>query len=267
MQGKLKDKKKMKVSVIIPVYNSEKTLKQCLNSVLNQGYKDYEVIIVNNNSSDKTEEIIKDFREKSKKIKYLFEEKRGIGASRNTGEKKAKGEIILMTDSDCIVPENWVESMIEAIKGYDAVQGFQEAVSNNYWSKYKQKISEEKYKNENMKNPLGKIDTKNFAIRKEVLRKIGFTSRKYFSGNDTYLSIKLTENNCKVRFVKDIRVKHFHATSFKKVFGRKIRWGKWTAIITKDYKNFLKNTTFLRDTCQTPGSFFKLKSRELSLPR
>lgn len=248
---------KIKVSVIIPAYNSEKTLKQCLNSVLNQDFKEYEVIVVNNNSTDKTMEIIKEFEKKDKKVRYLFEIKRGIGASRNTGERVAKGEIILTTDSDCIAPRNWIKRMVEALEGYDAVQGFQEAVLDEYWSRYKQMFSEEKYKNEGIKNPIGKVDTKNFAVRKDVLRKIGYTSRKYFSGNDTYISIKLAQNNFKLRFVKNIKVKHFHAESFKKVFGRKVRWGKWTAIIARDHMDFLKKTDFLEDTCQTPKSFFE----------
>ncbi len=252
---------KPKVSVIIPVYNAEKTLKQCLNSVLNQIYKNYEIIVVDNNSTDKTKQIIKQFQKKSKgknsKLRYLFDPVRGIGAARNTGEKKAKGEIILMADSDCIVPKNWVVEMVEAIKGYDAVQGFQEAVLDNYWSNCKQIASEKKYQNEDMKNPIGKIDTKNFGIKKDILNKIGYTSRKYFSGNDTDLSIKLAKNKCKVGFMKNIRVKHFHTDSLNKVFKRKIRWGKWTATITKDYIGFLKKTDFLKDTCQTPWSFFK----------
>jgi glycosyltransferase involved in cell wall biosynthesis len=246
-----------KVSVIIPVYNGEKTLKGCLDSVLNQNYNNYEIIIVNNNSTDKTKDIIKELQKKDKKVKYLFELKRGRGAARYKGEINAKGEIILMTDSDCIVPKNWVEEMIKIIKNYDAIQGFQEAISDDFWSKYKQINSEKKYENEDMKNPIGKIDTKNFAIKKNVLKKIGYTSRKYFSGNDTELSIRLVKNNYKIRFMKNIKVKHFHADSLKEVFKKQIYRAKWTSIITKDNKDFLKKTDFLKDTCQTPWSFFK----------
>lgn len=253
--------KKTKISVIIPVYNGEKTLKQCLDSVLNQTYKNYEIIIVDNNSTDKTKEIIKEFQKnekgKNKKIRYLFEPIRGRGAARYKGEINAKGEIILTTDSDCIVPKNWIKEMIKSIKGYDAVQGFEESASNDFWSECWQIDSERKYERENMKNPIGKIDTKNFAIKKNVLKKIGYTSRKYFSGNDTYLSIKLAENNYKVKFAKNIRVKHFHADSLKEIFKKQVYRAKWTVIITRDHIHFLKQTDFLKDTCQTPWAFFK----------
>ncbi len=253
--------KKPKISVIIPVYNGEKTLKQCLKSVLNQTYRNYEVIVVDNNSTDKTKEIIKEFQKKekgkNKKIRYLFEPKQGRGAVRYKGEINAKGDIILMTDSDCIVPKNWIKEMIKSIKEYDAAQGFEEAIFDDFWSRYRQIVSKEKSVKEMTKSIIGKIDTKNFAIKKLVLRKIGYTSRKYFSGNDTDLSIKLAKNNCKVRFVKNISVKHFYPNSLREVFKKQIYRAKWTTIITKDNINFLKRTDFLKDTCQTPWSFFK----------
>ena len=79
------------VSIIIPVYNGEKTLRQCLSSVLNQTHENYEVIVVDNNSTDRTEELIKEFQDKGRKMEYLFEPQRGRGAARNTGERTAKG--------------------------------------------------------------------------------------------------------------------------------------------------------------------------------
>ncbi len=248
--------KNPKVSVIIPVYNGEKTLGQCLSSVLSQSYKDYEVIVVDNNSTDKTKEITKGFQKKDRRIIYLFEKERKRGAARNTGEKKAGGDMILMTDSDCIVPRDWVEKMVKELKNHDAVQGFEESVSGDFWSKYRQFNSEKKYEKENIKNPIGKIDTKNLAVKKEVLAKLGFTSRKYFSGNDTYLSIKLAKNKCKVRFAKNIKVKHFHPNSLRKVFRKQMYRAKWTVVITKDYKGFLKKSGFLEETNQTPYTFF-----------
>lgn len=79
-----------KVSVIIPVYNGEKTLARCLNSVLNQTHSNYEVIVVDNNSTDKTKEIINKFKEEDSKIRYAFEPYRSRGAARNKGIETAK---------------------------------------------------------------------------------------------------------------------------------------------------------------------------------
>ena len=245
------------VSVIIPVFNSEKTLRNCLESVLNQTYKNYELIIVNNNSSGRSKKIIQEF-EKNKKIKYFFEKKISRGAARNTGEKRAKGEIILMTDADCIVPKNWLENMIKPImtEKYDAVQGSQENFQNNYWSKQTQIRS--KAKNEFVtEEVIGRVDTKNFAIKTSALKQLGFTSRKYVSGNDTDLSIKVQKNNLKLKFLNNIKVKHHHPTSFKKLVHKYFYRAYWCTKITQDNNNYLKNTDFKRRTAQTFWYFIK----------
>jgi len=103
------------VSVVIPVLNGEKTLRNCLQSVINQDYEDYEIVVVNNNSQDNTAKIIDEFRARSNKIKIVFETKRTRGAARRKGELNSKGKIILMTDADCVVPKNWIREMIKPI--------------------------------------------------------------------------------------------------------------------------------------------------------
>lgn len=252
--------KNQKISIVVPVYNGEKTLRACLNSILNQIYKNYEVIVVDNNSTDKSKEIIQEFCDKDSRVKYVFEQERLRGAARNTGEKFSKGEVILMTDSDCVIPKNWVQDMIKPIldDDYEAVQGFEEeGVNTGFWSKQE----EMRYlKNmEYLKNSiaLGNIDTKNFAISISALKDIGFTNRKYFSGNDTVLSIQLQKNDFKLKYLYSARVKHFHPNSFKEVIKKYYYRAFWCTTITKDYKNYLKNTDFLKETNQTPWTFFK----------
>jgi glycosyltransferase involved in cell wall biosynthesis len=90
--------KKMKtVSVIIPAYNVEASIKKCLDSVIFQTFKDIEIIIINDGSSDKTAEIAKSY---GKRIKYLTQGNRGQGAARNRGLDIAKGEFIAFLDAD-----------------------------------------------------------------------------------------------------------------------------------------------------------------------
>jgi glycosyltransferase involved in cell wall biosynthesis len=94
------------ISIIIPTFNSEKTLNLCLSSFLNLDYKKFEIIIVDNNSNDKTFEIIKKNMKKSKRIKFFKLNNVGISAARNFGVKKAKYGIVLFTDDDCIVDKD-----------------------------------------------------------------------------------------------------------------------------------------------------------------
>ena len=89
------------ISVIIPVYNGEKYLSECLDSVLNQTYQNLEVIVVNDGSSDNTQSIIDSYADKDTRIRnYKFEKQQGVAAARNFGIKSAKGKYISFIDSD-----------------------------------------------------------------------------------------------------------------------------------------------------------------------
>jgi glycosyltransferase involved in cell wall biosynthesis len=243
------------ISIIIPVYNGEKTLEQCLSSILCQSYKNFELILIDNNSSDNTKQIIQKLIKNDKRIKYFFEKEQTRGAARNTGEKQAKGEIILMTDSDCVLPDDWIKKIIAPIlnKECDAVQGSEEPLVNDFWSQQITIREKNKIKNK----PLGNIDTKNFAITKKGLEKIGFTNKKYFSGTDTELSIRFEKNNLKLKFINDIKVKHKNENSIRGMAKKYFIRAKWCAIISRDYKNYLNGTKFLSDTDQTLWNFLK----------
>ena len=87
----------VKVSIIIPVYNAEKYLKRCLDSVLSQTLKDIEIICVNDGSTDNSIQILKEY---GSKIKVINQENQGLSVARNTGLKEAKGEFVAFLDSD-----------------------------------------------------------------------------------------------------------------------------------------------------------------------
>jgi glycosyltransferase involved in cell wall biosynthesis len=90
----------MKFSIIIPVYNIEKYLEQCLDSVLNQGFVDYELICINDGSTDGSGEILEKYAEKYPQLVLINQPNQGMSLARNAGIKAAKGEYILFLDSD-----------------------------------------------------------------------------------------------------------------------------------------------------------------------
>ncbi|MBO5183259.1 MAG: glycosyltransferase family 2 protein [Bacilli bacterium] len=100
----------MKVSVIVPVYNTEKYLKNCIDSLLKQNFENYEIIVINDLSPGNAEEIIKSYNDK--KIVYIKNKtNKGIGYNRNLGIKKAKGEYVCFIDSDDYVKEDFISKM------------------------------------------------------------------------------------------------------------------------------------------------------------
>lgn len=98
----------MKVSVVIPVYNEEKYIEKCLESIVNQKVQPDEIIVVDNNCVDKTAEIAKSFG-----ARIVKEEKQGMIQARNAGFNAASCEIIARTDADAILPIDWISKIKE----------------------------------------------------------------------------------------------------------------------------------------------------------
>ncbi|PLR68735.1 glycosyltransferase family 2 protein [Bacillus sp. UMB0893] len=102
---------KIKVSVIIPVYNAEKYLSECIDSLLNQSLKECEFIFVNDGSHDKSKEIIESYRIISNKIRLINQKNRGVSAARNVGLKIASGEYIGFVDADDSINTDMFETL------------------------------------------------------------------------------------------------------------------------------------------------------------
>lgn len=101
-----------KISVIVPVYNTEKYIKKCLDSIINQTYSNIEIIIINDGSTDNSELIINEYlKEYPDKIKYYKKENGGLSDARNYGVTKATGDYICFVDSDDYIDINLFESL------------------------------------------------------------------------------------------------------------------------------------------------------------
>lgn len=116
----IKLKKKPKISIIIPVYNSEKYLSFCLESILKQTYKNFEIIAIDDGSVDKSLDILKDYEKKYKNIRVYHQENKGVGKTRNKGLTYVTGEYFTFCDNDDYLEEDYLESFISANdKNYD----------------------------------------------------------------------------------------------------------------------------------------------------
>ena len=104
------------ISIIIPVYNAEKYIEQCLNSIKNQTYNYFEVILVNDGSKDNSENICKKFSNSDARFRYFVKEHGGVSSARNLGLDNAQGYYITFIDSDDWVDENHLELLVNNIK-------------------------------------------------------------------------------------------------------------------------------------------------------
>lgn len=106
-----------RVSVIIPAYNTEKYIGKCISSILAQTYTDFELIVVDDGSSDKTPKIIDDFAKQDPRVRPIHKFNAGVSAARNTGLNNATGEFVLFVDSDDYIAPTTLE---RAIAEYDS---------------------------------------------------------------------------------------------------------------------------------------------------
>ena len=108
-----------KITVVIPAYNEENFIGTTLKSLVNQTYKDFELIVVDNNSTDRTAEVAEKYG-----ARVILEKQKGVAAARQAGFLKANGEIIASTDSDSIVPQNWIERIVTEFENDESLVAF-----------------------------------------------------------------------------------------------------------------------------------------------
>lgn len=106
------------VSIILPVYNAENTIRKCIESVLNQTFREFELIIVNDGSKDHSGEICEEYKEKDKRIKVFHKENRGVSHTRNFALDQVEGEYIQFMDSDDWITPDAVKELVEASRTY-----------------------------------------------------------------------------------------------------------------------------------------------------
>jgi len=129
----------MKLLIIIPTYNEEKVLIDCIESLGNQSYKDFEIIVIDDGSTDNTLEILKNLKRVLPNFKFTKQDHRGAGAARNLGARFANGEILVFVDADMTFDEKFLEKITEPIRNNLSKGTFskEEFVSNweNPWAK------------------------------------------------------------------------------------------------------------------------------------
>lgn len=223
----------MKVSIIIAAYNEEKYIRKCLESLAKQNYKDFEIIVVDDGSSDKTLQVLSNFqfsiRQPAGNFQFYSQNHQGPAKARNLGVKKAKGDILVFVDADMEFDKNFLRDLVQPIiKGITkGTYSTEEYVANwnNIWARcwnYNWGLPDQK-----RINPLSLDQQKDFrAILKSEFEKVGgFDNTGY---TDTWtLSEKLKYKPIETQAV----YYHYNPGNISEVF----KQAKWSA--KREYKN------------------------------
>ncbi len=139
------------ISVIIPIYNGEKYVKQALDSVINQTYNNLEIIIINDGSTDNSLNIIKDYQSKDKRIVIIDKQNNGVSSARNDGIKKSSGKYIMFLDSDDYLDNDYIFNMYNCLikKTSDVCMSGIRQFNENKTIRFKKYLNEDKKLNFN----------------------------------------------------------------------------------------------------------------------
>ena len=192
------------ISIIIPVYNVEKYIKRCVDSLLNQTYKKIEIILVNDGSTDNTIKIIKENYSENKKIILLNQKNSGPALARNNGIEHAKGKYVMFVDSDDFVDPTYVENYYNSIKNtkYDIVIGGYKRYVENKVTK-KMQLKEGEYSKYLITGPICRIIKLDFLNR----NKIRFLDTN--SSEDIYFNLYIYSKTNKIKIIDDIGYYYF----------------------------------------------------------
>lgn len=250
---KIQKKDEKLISIIIPVYNSEKYLNQCIESVINQTYKNLEIILIDDGSTDSSGKICDDFAKKDKRVIVLHKKNEGVSSARNTGLKIATGEWISFVDSDdwidsefCSILYNEAESdnKIDIVcSGYNRIYSKKIETINCNIDKIVYNPEEFLFKLLNVQNGYGFCHMK--LIKKICMKNIKF-QEDIQVGEDALFNIELTKNIQKVsvlgiplynyRFNNDSVVRKYDSNYANKYLKAMIKTKKY---ILKNYANNL----------------------------
>lgn len=188
---------RIKVSVIVPVYNSEDTIERCINSILGQTYKNWELLLINDGSNDQSLKVMEKYKF-CKQIKIINQENHGVAYTRNLGIKEAIGKYIMFIDNDDYIDNDYIETHVKLIEdgkldlvisGYKRVNIDNkilhiEKLNNTYWSRYI------------IVAPWARIYKREFLLKNNI---------EFFSygiGEDVYFNLDVYSHNPKI-FISD----------------------------------------------------------------
>ncbi len=217
-----------KISIIIPTYNSEKTLQKCLSSFLDQTYPPHEIITVDGGSTDSTEKIIKSFHN----VKWLINKKRLQGPGRNRGAETATGDILFFCDHDCIADKKVLEYHIKVYNNRSDISGIMGAIGNasprNDISNFVQKefISSQWLRSLNSDGTVKyfQTGTYNFSMYRSEFLKWKFPEDPTVS-EDTELSMRM-DGKVKILFEPRAIVYHHHPSTVEELFKQRKYYGE-----------------------------------------
>jgi glycosyltransferase involved in cell wall biosynthesis len=227
------------VSIIVPVYNGERTLDSCVQSLLALNYprEHVELIFVNNASTDGTSAILTRYGDR---VRVVFEKKGGPAAARNRGLREARHEIVAMTDADCVVDPNWLRFLIPWLENRSVGIVGGTILSKrpcNTIEQFGERIHDH-HRAINVYEPPYVI-TMNWASRRSLVSQCCFFDDSFIRGEDVDLSYRIFQAGHKLNFSPEAIVYHSNEHTYSGLFHEGFLHGFYSVQVIKKHQILL----------------------------
>ena len=248
----------VKISIIVPIHNEEKYLRQCLDSIVNQTFRDFEIICINDGSTDSTQEILEEYSKKDARIKVLNRKHMGLGGVRNVGLDVACGEYIYFTDSDDYLESNTLETIysITCERNLDLLifklANFTDEGEWNYdYSNmpFLEKFGDDVFSYEDILDHILEIDVTVYTkfYRKDLISDTRFEERMIFEDNLFFTDV----------FFKAKRISFYNEC----LYNRRIHEDSITKSSTRQHTDILRVFNMMNDKFRKLGYYPQFKEK------
>ena len=210
------------VSIVVPAYNAEHTIGPLLDSLVKLDYPEYEVIIVNDGSTDRTREIVEQYP-----VRLINQTNRGASAARDAGLRAASSEIVAYVDSDVSATPGWLKHLVGPLTDptIAATTGRTVFLRNEKCASWIRSLDIER-RNAHRKVYTRLANGPNAAFRRDLLLKVGGFDPKWYHAEDTEVSYRLWELGYRIQYVPDAVVHHVPEEDWRTYLRKRYRDAK-----------------------------------------
>jgi|GEM_PF-184557 len=231
------------ISIVVPAYNCENTIEKCLDSLIQISYPLYEIIVIDDGSTDKTPKLLKRYKD----LTVITTKNKGPSHARNLGIKRAKGDFIAFTDSDCIVSEDWLGELLKGFihenvagVGGDQISPNDETPLGKTIQQFMKTVG---FVSDYMKTAGKLVRTKhnpscNVLYKKAVLLEAGMFDEKLWPGEDVEIDLKISRLGYHFYYNPKAVVFHYRPQTVRSFYKMMKRYGWAQAYLFKKYGAF-----------------------------
>lgn len=242
-----------RVSIIVPAYNAQKTLKECLESLIKLDYPKLEIIVVNDGSTDDTGKIAKQYD-----VKLIETENVGAAQATNKGIEHATGDILVSVDADASLERDWLKKIIpEFADDYvGAVAGYPVTANRTVLGRLMGYEVENRF--DVAPKYVNHVYTMNTAYRKKALDDVGPFNMKMKVGYDNDMSYRLIDNGYKIVLNKDAVCHHYWRDDFRGYMKQQFKSAYYRLELQKNFRKYSDDISGAKMMIQVPVTFISI---------